>query len=93
MAQLTKLPRPYGENWKEYIHTLVQVLEGKFGLEEESTPGAVIVFSGALPDGYLPADGSTFEEKTYPALAHFLGGTTLPLLPAPPGFTLEVKAK
>lgn len=41
--------------------------------------GAVVPFAASsFPDGFLLADGSTFNDLTYPDLYEFLGSTTLP---------------
>ena len=44
--------------------------------------GAVIGFPRAVtsPEGYLKADGSTFNQSTYPDLYRVLGGNKLPKL-------------
>jgi Phage Tail Collar Domain len=94
VAQLTKFPIPdENADWHVWAKLLTQVLQNQFGNMEQASPAGLILFKGKVPQGYLPANGTTFSAKAYPALASFLGGATLPNVAAPAGFTYGLKAK
>lgn len=67
---------------------LYRIVNNNGTLEKESLTGvgglplgAIISYYGSsVPDGYLPCDGSTFDETTYPALYMLLGSNTLPVV-------------
>lgn len=52
---------------------------GRIGTYWDFAGGAVPIWvSGSSPAPYLNCDGSVFASSTYPVLASYLGGTTLP---------------
>lgn len=72
------------ESALEYVGSLAATALQKAtsGSSSSTRPvGEVTQWYGAkasIPAGWLPMDGSTFSDTTYPALADFLGSTTLP---------------
>lgn len=72
-----------GESPEEWIRKIVPVLrevaEASSNTGRLVETGSIVHFAGSiLPKGYLPTDGSTFDQRTFPGLYRFLGSTTLP---------------
>jgi len=56
--------------------------------------GQMVLFKnppGVPSPGWLPCDGSSFKQATYPALWQFLGAGTTPVLAGPAGFVYGIK--
>ena len=73
------------EDWRDWADAYSKDLDdqlAKFGQKERT--GRLGLFHGTeVAPGYLLCDGSTFLADSYPALAQFLGSTTLPNLASP----------
>lgn len=74
-------PRSMPE-WMRWVETRLRRLDQDTqALTEVPLAGAILWPPGGdPPDGFLVADGSTFDGTDYPELRDELGGTTLPSL-------------
>lgn len=75
-----------------WAQALIGALERFVAGQDKLAIGAVMEFYGAIPNGWLEADGSTFDGLSFPELAVLLGGTTLPSYTARPGCVVGIKA-
>jgi hypothetical protein len=81
--------------WMRRVEDRLRALDG-WRADQASVPvgGAVLwVVGGTPPNGWLVADGGTFDADTYPALQDELGTTTLPTLTAVSGRSWIIRAE
>lgn len=72
------------DNWQDWADAFTAEVERMDALRKAEPTGKLAIFRGtAVGAGYLECNGGSFSATSYPSLAAYLGGTTLPNYTSP----------